>query len=79
MREKKISILSHFIEKISYAACVGPGITPANFVLMPLAGLPGQTPQLESWHQLLYQEAFARAQAVARPSLLERDLLGVWN
>jgi hypothetical protein len=29
--------------------------------------------------QQLYQAAFAQAQAVARPSLLERDLLAVWN
>lgn len=27
----------------------------------------------------LYQRAFEIAQAVARPSLIERDLLGVWN
>src|SRR5262249_12061544 len=29
--------------------------------------------------QQLYQAAFAQAQAVARPSLPERDLLAVWN
>ena len=27
----------------------------------------------------LYQRAWEEAQAVARPSILERDLLGVWN
>jgi hypothetical protein len=31
------------------------------------------------WQQLVYQIAFREAQAVVRPSLLERDLLGVWN
>jgi hypothetical protein len=29
--------------------------------------------------QQLYQLAFEQAQAVARPSLPERDLLAVWN
>jgi hypothetical protein len=31
------------------------------------------------WQQRLYQIALAEAQAVVRPSLPERDLLGVWN
>jgi hypothetical protein len=31
-----------------------------------------------AWQQV-YQMAFQQAQAVVRPSLLERDLLGVWN
>jgi hypothetical protein len=34
---------------------------------------------LAAWQQELYARAFAEAQAVARPSLPERDLLGVWN
>jgi hypothetical protein len=29
--------------------------------------------------QMIYRRAFEQAQAVARPSLLERDLLAVWN
>jgi hypothetical protein len=41
--------------------------------------LSGQ--ELEQWlcQQWVYQQAFEAAQAVARPSLPERDLLGVWN
>jgi hypothetical protein len=31
------------------------------------------------WQQRVYQLAFEQAQAVVRPSLPERDLLGVWN
>jgi len=31
------------------------------------------------WQQLVYQIALQEAQTVVRPSLLERDLLGVWN
>ncbi len=32
-----------------------------------------------AWQQRLYQIAYQEAQAVVRPSLLERDLMGVWN
>ncbi len=32
-----------------------------------------------AWQQRLYQIAYQEAQAVVRPSLPERDLLGVWN
>jgi hypothetical protein len=32
-----------------------------------------------AFQQALYAWAFARAQEVVRPSLLERDLLAVWN
>ena len=31
------------------------------------------------WQQTVYQQAFEQALAVVRPSLVERDLLGVWN
>ncbi len=33
----------------------------------------------QSWQQQIYQMAFEQAQAVVRPSWLERDVLGVWN
>jgi hypothetical protein len=49
---------------------------PAAFLLCPLmAPSPAQC----QWQQGLYAWALAQAQAVVRPSLLERDLLGVWN
>jgi hypothetical protein len=41
--------------------------------------LPALTPEQWLWQQALYQWAFREAQAVVRPSLLERDLLAVWN
>jgi len=51
-----------------------PLASSCNFVLVPVACLPGAAPSLG-----IYQQALKEAQAVARPSILERDLLGVWN
>jgi hypothetical protein len=49
------------------------------FVLFPLGHLPPQTAAQWLYQQALYQWAFAQAQQVVRPSIVERDLLGVWN
>ncbi len=51
-----------------------PPATPATsgFMMHPMASLSQM--QLE-----LYRWALAQAQAVVRPSILERDLLGSWN
>ena len=46
--------------------------SPAAFLMCPPMVLC-------PWQQQLYAWALAQAQAVVRPSLLERDLLGVWN
>jgi hypothetical protein len=56
-----------------------PQATAATFLLVPLACLPPQCPAQAAWQIALYQWAFARAQEAARPSLIERDLLAVWN
>jgi hypothetical protein len=50
-----------------------PHPQPSGFVLCPLPA------PLELWQSELYAQALAQAQAVVRPSLPERDLLGVWN
>jgi hypothetical protein len=55
---------------------VNPSPSPAAFLFCPVAVLP--LPQCPG-QQELYAWALAQAQAVVRPSLLERDLLGVWN
>jgi hypothetical protein len=55
-----------------------PGLNPSAVVLWPLDAL-GSHPQQLLWQISLYQWAFAQAQAVARPSILERNLLAVWN
>lgn len=53
-----------------------PGMTPEGFVGVLVPVFPGQTvEQLNS----IYQQAFAKAQAVAATSIFERDLLGFWN
>jgi hypothetical protein len=41
--------------------------------------LAGLSAEFLCCQQLIYQMAFQQAQAVAQPSLLERDLLAVWN
>lgn len=51
-----------------------PPVVAACFAWLPVT-CPGQAAQLE-W---LYATALAEARAVARPSLPERDLAGVWN
>ena len=56
-----------------------PAPEPGAFVLTPFTTLPGTTPEVAAWQQALYQWAFEQAQAVVTPSILERDLLGVWN
>ena len=51
-------------------------LNAASFVLVAVPFV-----SIEQWtaQQWLYQRAFEVAQAVARPSIIERDLLGVWN
>jgi hypothetical protein len=53
-----------------------PTPSPAAFLLCPVMSA---APAQYQWQQNLYAWALAQAQAVVRPSLLERDLLGVWN
>jgi hypothetical protein len=48
---------------------------PGAFLLCPLWTQPAQW----SWQEALYQWALTEARAAASPSLLERDLLAVWN
>lgn len=56
-----------------------PAITPAGFILFPMAFLPALSAEQQVIQLWIYQRAFEEAQAVARPSILERDLLAVWN
>jgi hypothetical protein len=56
-----------------------PAPSPAAFVLYPVVCVPLASPAQALWVEALYRWAFEQAREVARPSLLERDLLGVWN
>lgn len=56
-----------------------PSPLPGSFVLCPMVLCQGFFPAQLPWQWQLYQAAFEQAQAVNRPSLPERDLLGVWN
>jgi hypothetical protein len=47
--------------------------------MLPLSCLPAVSPEQAARQQALYEWALAEAQAVVGPSILERDLLGVWN
>jgi hypothetical protein len=56
-----------------------PTVQPGAILLCPF--LPGP-PIVAGFHECqlaLYRLAFEQAQAAVTPSLLERDLLGVWN
>ena len=56
-----------------------PNPSPNHFLVCPAALLQGLSAEEARMRQELYRLALAQAQAVARPSLVERDLLGVWN
>jgi hypothetical protein len=56
-----------------------PLMQPSAIVLIP-AGF-WLVKSVDHWQLTLalYQRAFQEAQAIAKPSLVERDLMGVWN
>lgn len=56
-----------------------PAVQPGAFMLCPLLPFPFAGAELLQCQLALYRLAFERAQAAVRPSLLERDLVGVWN
>jgi len=75
----RITRFSAEAEPIRLPRPPAPTPDPAGFALCPATLFPGACPEQLLWQQYLYQRAFEIAQAVAQPSLLERDLLGVWN
>ncbi len=56
-----------------------PSVTPATVVVCPLFLSPGPLGAPVAWQASLYRAALEQALMAARPSLPERDLLGVWN
>jgi hypothetical protein len=56
-----------------------PGALPAAFMLYPVVCMPFMSAAQAMWMESLYRLALEQAQEIARPSLPDRDLLGVWN
>ncbi len=54
-----------------------PLLNTCSFVLYPIACSAPLS--LQYCQAIIYQAAWREAEAIQRPSLPERDLLGVWN
>jgi hypothetical protein len=71
-----------FLQHLERQALPQPQARPISagaFCMHPMALVVGVPAVALQWQQRIYQLAFEQAQAVVRPSLPERDLLGVWN
>jgi hypothetical protein len=71
----------HLVEETAYfiPQAPEPQVGPAGFMICPLALTHGLPVAYQSIQFALYQQAMELAKAMARPSIVERDLLGVWN
>jgi len=67
----------NLIEETSPRRITSPALVPGAFLLCPVPVVA--SPVERSFLQQVYQWAFEQAQAVVRPSWLERDPLGHWN
>ena len=56
-----------------------PAVTTGTFIVCPPALVQGLPFAQQCWAWAVYQLAFEQARAATQPSLVERDLLGVWN
>jgi hypothetical protein len=70
--------INRFQSSVPTRPVADPSPSPEAFFFCPLTVMPFPSAG-QQWQQDLYAWALAQAQAVVRPSLLERDLLGVWN
>jgi hypothetical protein len=71
-----------FLEQLNRLPLPQPQAHPiptSAFCACPLSLMAGLSVATMQWRQRIYQLAFEEAKAVVRPSLPERDLLGVWN
>jgi hypothetical protein len=76
MFRNRITMYDQEQEPIRLPRSPAPAPNPNAFVLV---AVPAGTAQEWAAQQWIYQQALAAAEAVMRPSLLDRDLLGVWN
>jgi len=70
-------MFSHRFRKAMQPETTPPA--PAAFVLVPCWNLPAASAAHWTYQQALYEWAAQQARDVMRPSIVERDLLGVWN
>jgi hypothetical protein len=56
-----------------------PQVNPQSFMILVMNGFPCQCPSQWAMQQWIYEQAYQKAQATVRPSIVERDLLGHWN
>jgi len=58
-----------------------PQVAPSSgaFFLCPMSCMPAVSEADRLQQQALYAWAYQQAREVVKPSLLERDLLAVWN
>ncbi len=69
-------LFHRFSSAVPARAVADPSPAPGAFVFCPMVM---HSPAHCQWQQGLYEYALAQARAVVRPSLLDRDLLAVWN
>jgi hypothetical protein len=67
------------LEQPRFPRALAPAVNVSAFCACPWSLVMRGSPTAMQWQQRIYQLALAEAQAVVRPSLPERDLLGVWN
>jgi hypothetical protein len=56
-----------------------PQLSAAAFVVCPIVLMQAFPTIQQTFQYGLYQQALELAREMARPSIVERDLLGVWN
>jgi hypothetical protein len=56
-----------------------PQVSPAGFMICPVALVQALPVANAALQFAVYQQAFELAKEMARPSIVELDLLGVWN
>jgi hypothetical protein len=56
-----------------------PQFNPQAFMILMMNGLPCHGPNEWAMQQWIYEQAYQKALATVRPSIVERDLLGHWN
>ena len=78
MFRNRITMYENNFEHEPFLVPQAPPPQPSACAFMWIV-VPMECCQQWAMQQWIYQRAFEQAQAVVRPSIVERDLLGVWN